>query len=95
MNNNAAAFYHSKAWRETQRAYMISKQYVCERCGRAARVVHHKRYITPQNICDPFVTLDWANLEALCLECHYAEHNGSQVCAEGLRFDEAGNIMPI
>jgi hypothetical protein len=58
-----------------------------------ARVVHHRRHITPQNIGDPAITLDWANLEALCLDCHNTEHSGGPVCAAGLRFDGEGNLV--
>ena len=71
---------------------MISQCYVCERCGRAACLVHHRKYITPQNIHDPMITLHWDNLEALCYDCHVQEHKSGEVIAAGLRFDEAGNV---
>lgn len=91
----AKGFYNSKAWRDTEAAYMTSQNYVCERCGSVARIVHHKTYITPQNINDPSITLDWTNLEALCMDCHTAEHLGGAACAEGLRFDSDGNIVKV
>lgn len=91
----ARGFYNSPAWRRTQAAYMASRNYVCERCGGLARIVHHRRYITPQNIHDPAIALDWANLEALCIDCHNAEHMGGGVCAPGLAFDAAGNLVPV
>ena len=90
----ARGFYNSFAWRRTQAAYMASRCYVCERCGRPARIVHHKNYITPQNIHDPYVTLDWANLEALCIDCHNAEHISVGACAPGLRFNSEGELVP-
>lgn len=71
---------------------MTSQHYVCERCGGAARIVHHKKHITPQNIHDPAVTLDWDNLEALCHLCHNAAH-GQGACAEGVRFDGNGDVV--
>lgn len=89
----AKGFYHSKAWKDTQAAYMASQHYICERCGSVARIVHHKKYITPHNISNPYITLDWNNLEALCMDCHNAEHIGSAVCAKGLKFDKNGNIV--
>ena len=95
MKDYARGFYTGKAWRDTQRAYMVSQHYVCERCGGMAHVVHHKTYITPQNISDPAITLDWRNLEALCMDCHNAEHGAGPACAEGLRFDSKGNIVPL
>lgn len=30
--------------------------------------------LTPANLNDPAVSLNWANLELLCDECHKAEH---------------------
>ena len=36
--------------------------------------MHHKVYLTPENIGDPTVTLDWSNLELVCRSCHDAEH---------------------
>ena len=89
----ARGFYRSRAWRDTQAAYMASQHNVCERCGGLARIVHHKRHINPENINDPAVTLDWANLEAVCLDCHNIEHMGSAATAAGLRFDAQGNLV--
>jgi len=91
----AARFYNSQAWKRTQAAYMASQNFLCERCGNLARIVHHKKHITPQNIHDITVTLDWKNLEALCIDCHNAEHMGGAVIGEGLRFDSDGNIVPV
>ena len=89
------AFYHSKAWKATQAAYMASKCHVCERCGRAAKIVHHKRYLTTDNLHDPSVSLSFDNLEALCQECHNHEHFGSRSTAPGLCFDRDGNLVAV
>jgi len=93
MKDYARSFYKSKAWESTQAAYMASQHYVCERCGNVARVVHHRTYINPKNINDPNIILDWANLEALCMDCHNKEHGTSPACADGLKFDVMGNIV--
>lgn len=93
MKDYAKGFYKGKAWKSTQAAYMVSQYYICERCGSPARVVHHKNYISPQNIHDPAVTLDWKNLEALCMDCHAVEHGTAPACAEGLYFDNDGNLV--
>lgn len=37
--------------------------------------VHHKKHLTPKNINDPEITLNWDNLELLCLDCHRKEHD--------------------
>ena len=92
----AKSFYTSKAWRDTQKAYMLSKNYICERCGKPAVIVHHKTYITPNNINDPNITLNWNNLEALCRDCHNKEHFiNTQVTADGLAFDSSGNLIKL
>lgn len=85
-------FYGSKRWKKTQLAFMMSKHYICERCGRPAKIVHHKTYITPSNINDPEITLSWDNLEALCQDCHNKEHQVTDAVAPGLRFDAFGNL---
>lgn len=36
--------------------------------------VHHKIVLTPENINDPTVTLNWDNLVLLCDKCHKAQH---------------------
>ena len=74
MKEYAKSFYKSKAWQETRYAYLSSQHFICERCGCPAKIVHHKKYITPANINDPYITLSWDNLEALCQECHNEEH---------------------
>lgn len=75
----AQHFYNSRAWKNCQRAYKKSVGGLCERCKKegiikAGVMVHHKEHITPENINDPTITLDWSNLELLCRECHALEH---------------------
>lgn len=89
----AKAFYNSAAWTTTRRAYLESVCYICERCGKPAVIVHHRKYLTPDLLSDPRVTLDWDNLEALCLDCHNAEHMGGDACEPGLTFDDEGNLV--
>jgi len=89
----ARNFYNSKQWEQTQAAYMSSKNYICERCGDMARVVHHIKPITPYNINDVNITLNWSNLMALCHNCHQAIHGNTQTTAKGLMFDENGNLI--
>ena len=40
--------------------------------------MHHKIYLTPQNINDPAVTLAEDNLELLCQDCHNKEQDPSK-----------------
>ena len=46
----AKSFYLSQAWENTRAAYLMSQDYICERCGEPAKIAHHKRYLTRENI---------------------------------------------
>lgn len=89
-------FYHSAAWRRLSRAFLLSKNYICERCGAPAEIAHHRRYLTPANVDDPDFALNPANLESLCMNCHNAEHfSAGGVTAAGLTFDDRGELIPM
>lgn len=67
---------------------------MCERCGQPASQVHHKIYLTDSNLQDPEISLAWENLELLCDKCHAEEHHGGGYqTAEGLRFNEEGDLV--
>lgn len=87
------AFYKSRAWKKTRAAYMEKVNHICERCGRPAKIVHHRRHIDGANIHDAAVTLDFGNLEALCQECHNREHFGESATEDGLTFDANGDLI--
>ena len=93
MKEFAKDFYLSSAWRK-MRAYIIKRDMgLCVRCGRPGEIVHHKEHLTPQNIGDPDITLSADNLETLCRDCHAIEHMGEPPTADGLMFDEQGNLI--
>ena len=48
----AKSFYLSAAWEKTRAAYLMSQDYICERCGQPAKIVHHKRWLNRENIND-------------------------------------------
>ena len=88
-------FYHGKAWRKLSKAFLMSKHYICERCGQPADIAHHKTHLNSRNIIDPNISLNPDNLEALCMACHNAEHfSGGNAIAAGLHFDENGDLIP-
>lgn len=89
----AKAFYNSAAWRKTSRAFAASKFYTCERCGRPGSIVHHKKKLTPSNIGDVDVSLNWNNFMLLCQECHNAIH--AQQSERKPVFDEQGNLIGV
>ena len=91
----AIDFYNSKAWEDCRLAFMRSKFFICERCGGAATIAHHKTYLTPANINDPNVTLSSDNLEALCQDCHNREHQSKHSATrDDVMFDENGDLIP-
>lgn len=91
----AVGFYKSKAWKDCKDGYLKTQDYICERCGAPAKIVHHKTYINPTNINDPGITLSWDNLEALCQDCHNREHHKDDATREDLRFDENGELIQV
>lgn len=72
---------------------------VCERCLKRGLIVagskerplevHHKVPLTPENINDPNVTLNWENLELLCKDCHEEER---QRTTRRWKVDESGRV---
>lgn len=97
MKTFAENFYKSRTWQNTRAAYIKSVGGLCENClkhgnYKAAVEVHHKIYITPKNINDPNITLNWGNLIALCRECHQAEHRGRK---PRYKVDVFGRVTPL
>lgn len=98
----ARSFYHSKQWKTTRDAYVKSAHGLCERCwkrgiAKRGEIVHHKRHLTPSNISDASVTLNFDNLELLCRECHAIEHpeiyGKDEPVTVRAQFDEDGNVV--
>ena len=89
-----AEFYHSTAWKRLSRTFLLSKNYICERCGKSAEIAHHRRYLNAENVLNPDISLNPDNLEALCLDCHNTEHFGQGgATAAGLAFDQHGDLI--
>jgi len=98
----ARAFYDSPAWKRTRRAYASSVGGLCERCLRSGRyvagvIVHHINHLTPENIQDPDVTLNWNNLELVCRDCHAQIHEDEirRRAPRRYRVDKFGRVIPI
>lgn len=73
------AFYTRKIWRKCRAAYLTEKSGLCELCLAKGLIVpavevHHKTPITPETVDDPDITLNHANLMALCEACHHEQH---------------------
>ena len=94
----AKKFYNSKAWQDCREGYIQSVHGLCERCLEKdkhvpGKIVHHKKILTPENINNPDITLNWDYLELVCQDCHNKEHHSTDVTAEGLMFDENGDLI--
>ena len=80
----ANGFYGTEAWKQCRADYANAHGGLCDRCLAKGIInagskdnpleVHHKIRLTPENINDPSVTLNWDNLELLCKQCHREEH---------------------
>lgn len=94
----AKGFYRSKAWRDCRDGFIASVNGLCQRClikgnYTPGYILHHKKPITPENISDPMITLNWKNLEYLCQECHNITHYGTGATREELKFNEYGELV--
>ena len=68
---------------------------MCERCLKKGlvvpgEIVHHKIRLSPENINDPSVTLNFDNLELLCRDCHGEEH---RTVEKRYLVDELGRVI--
>lgn len=75
----AKSFYSSKAWQDCRNEYAKRAHHLCEECLRKGIytpgvIVHHIEELTPLNINNPEVALNYNNLELLCRSCHGEEH---------------------
>ena len=93
MKNRRAGqkVYNSKKWLRVRRAYMESKNYICERCGQPATICHHKIYLSAENLADAEIAYSFKNLECLCQACHNLEHEHFQQV--GAVFSSGGNVV--
>lgn len=99
----AKMFYKSKAWQDCRRGYIAERIRIdggaCETCGiNPGYILHHKINLTPNNINDPEITLNWKNLKWECKECHDKEEgHGVDNKSAGLlvMFDADGQPHPL
>lgn len=95
MKEWAEPFYHGMAWRRTRKAYKQSVGGLCEVCKakgliRPGVIVHHKTWLTRENIKNPDITLNWDNLQLVCRDCHAEIHKDPK----RYTIDEMGRVIP-
>lgn len=69
---------------------------LCEECREnVGRIVHHKILLTPNNINNPYISLNHENLKFDCKDCHDKEEKhfikSKQLLCE---FDDKGQPTP-
>jgi cytochrome c553 len=96
----AKTFYNSKAWREC-RASFISKRTaldggMCMTCHKElGYIVHHKTWLTPENIDNSMVALNHDELKYDCLLCHNQEKEGQEQEQPRYVFGLNGEVIMI
>jgi len=92
-DENIEAFYTTRAWRACRASFLKEKGGLCEICMSKGLIVpavhvHHKTPIRPETVNNPAVTMNHANLMALCEDCHRAQHTTKR-----WRCDEHGRVI--
>lgn len=96
----AKRFYNSKAWKEC-RASFISKRItldggMCMTCHQElGYIVHHKTWLTPENITNPMIALNHDNLKYDCQTCHNQEKEGQEAEQPRYVFGVNGEVILI
>ena len=89
----AESFYHSTRWKKLQRQIKARAYGLCEICGKPGLIVHHKIILTPDNINNPFISLNPDLLMYVCLDCHNHIHGDTE--QRKAIFDADGNLIEI
>lgn len=97
MKKYAEKFYKSREWQAVREEYAKSKAYLCEDCLERGlitpgEIVHHIRHITKDNLRDPAITLNPANLRLLCRSCHERAHRRPDT-PKRYTVDEQGHVI--
>lgn len=92
----AKRFYKSKQWQKCRNNFINERRMIdggiCQRCLKApGYIVHHKIHLSPQNIDNPDISLNFNNLEFVCHECHNDEHFGHKM---RVKFTIDGKVLP-
>lgn len=97
----AEKFYNSTAWRKCRESYIAERVLInggmCEMCGaELGYILHHKIWLTADNISDPDIALNHDNLMFVCHTCHNKiDQEGGNKNDERYTFDETGQLVPL
>lgn len=97
MRGAPKSFYDSKAWRECRAAY-LSRHPLCEEClakgeYTPAEHVHHIIWLDGSNYTNAEISLNFANLKAVCIPCHNKEEREQK--PRRFKVDPDGRVQMI
>lgn len=96
----AKKFYNSKAWKECRASFIAKRITVdgglCMTCHKElGYIVHHKTWLTPDNITNPMIALNHDHLKYDCLICHNREKEGQEPEPPRYYFGSHGELILI
>lgn len=96
----AKKFYDSSAWKKSRAAYIAYRRSVdggmCETCHAVpGYIVHHKTELSPENINDPEITLNFKNFKYDCQICHNKERERREEAERLVVYEFDAEGMPI
>ena len=98
MKSISPSFYKSPEWKACRHGY-LQLHPLCEECLKAgeytpATHVHHKIWLNETNVRDQAISLNWDNLEAVCIKCHNRIHNAGEH-QRRYTVSEDGKVSPL
>lgn len=98
----AKRFYSSKQWQRCRQSYIERRITIdggmCEICKKkTGYIVHHKQKLTPYNINNPDITLNFNNLRYECKTCHDEEEEHAFIRRKKMKcsFGDDGQPIPL
>lgn len=97
MRSVDSSFYKTTAWKKCRAGYIKKCGGLCERCLAKGLIVpgyivHHKIHLTPDNVNEPSIALNYDNLMYVCERCHNEIHFKSNA-NKRYTLDENGNVI--
>lgn len=96
------AFYNGRKWKGCKSAFISDRISIdgglCECCHtEVGYIVHHKIALTPANINNPDISLNFDNLMYVCKNCHdqFEGHGVGKRVKPTCVFDEEGQPVSI
>lgn len=91
-------FYHSQPWKKARAAYLAYRKAIdgglCEVCrDQLGDTVHHKTWLTEDNVDNPDISLSFSNFCLICRDCHAKEKDPDRKSPGRYTFDDDGNLI--